>query len=562
MSNPGDYTRAPGAYDRGRYDQFLREVDAALGAGDLQRAGAAAEQALALGSESPQLLSLAAFLKLQRADAPGAVVLLERAKALSPSDINILNALGIALRQAGRPHEARAALDAATAIDPAFATAHFNKGTVLEDLGAFEDARRAYEAALAANPDFADALTRLSYLAALRGEHDEAAALGHRALTSLPPAATPAQAALRRAQSEFQILTIARAEVEGGRFADALARLEALKDGASSQTRYSVYGLIGDCHHALGHPQAAFEHFSRAKAEQRALFAPVFERPEVEPFLARTERVAAFVAQYGRPWRGAASPASEVAGHAFLVGFPRSGTTLLETALSNHPKIASVDEKDTLDEAIKAFIERPDGLERLTNAGEEDLAPYREAYWRTCRNFAPALDGKVLVDKVPLNTVFLGLIAKLFPDAKILFAIRDPRDVVFSCFRHVFALNIAMYEFTTLEGTARLYDAVMRLADLYRGKLDLPVHEHRYETALSDFEGEARRVCAFLGVPWNEAVLDFQARARQRPINTPSSVQVARGLFDGAGQWQLYAEHLSPVLPALAPWVTRYGYSH
>lgn len=560
MSDPGDNTRASGAPADARFGEALREIDAALAAGNLARAAAFAEQALGHGREDARLLSLAAYQKLQRADAAGAVVLLERAKAFDARDVHVLNALGIALRQAGRPHDARAAFDEAIAAAPAFTAAHFNKGTVLEDLGAFEEARQAYEAALAGQPDNPDALSRLSYLAALRGEHEEALALGKRALANRP-AGGRADDPVRRKQEELHTITVARAEIEAGKFADAQRRLEAIEASADSQTRYSVLGLIGECHHALGNNAAAFDCFSRAKSEQRRLFAPLFERPGVERFLTRVERIRAFVSQNDRPWRRPAPAGAPVRVHAFLVGFPRSGTTLLEAALAGHGEIATVEEKDTLDEAVRAYFEPAEGIHRLMDASEQDLAPFREAYWRRCRQHAPSLDGRIFLDKVPLNTVFLGLIARLFPDAKILFAIRDPRDVVFSCFRHVFAPNIAMHEFSSLDGAARLYDAVMRLAGLYRAQLDLPFHDYRYEAAVADFEGEVRRVCDFLGAGWDPGALEFRSKARARPLSTPSAVQLTRGLYDGEGQWRPYAAQMTGVMSALSPWVAHFGYA-
>jgi hypothetical protein len=172
-----------------------------------------------------------------------------------------------------------------------------------------------------------------------------------------------------------------------------------------------------------------------------------------------------------------------------------------------------------------------------------------------------APDGKVVVDKMPLYTTKLPVIFKLFPGVKVLFALRDPRDVVFSCFRRPFQINSGMYQFVTLDGAARFYDAVMSLMEVYKQVLPLDVHTIRYESFVSDFEGEARAVCEFLGVDWSESLHDFAAVARERRIRTPSAAQVRAGLYStGAGQWRRYAKHLEPILPILQPWVERFGY--
>ena len=173
---------------------------------------------------------------------------------------------------------------------------------------------------------------------------------------------------------------------------------------------------------------------------------------------------------------------------------------------------------------------------------------------------APELAGKVFIDKMPLNTVLLPFVAKLFPTAKVLFALRDPRDVVLSCLKQQFAMSAAMYEFCTLEGSARLYDAVMRLADIYREKLSLDILDTRYEDLIADFEMALRRTCDFLGVAWDASMRDLAANARTRVITTPSATQVARGLYDGSGKWRRYKDEMAPVLPLLKPWATKFGY--
>ena len=157
--------------------------------------------------------------------------------------------------------------------------------------------------------------------------------------------------------------------------------------------------------------------------------------------------------------------------------------------------------------------------------------------------------------------MWLPVVAKPFPDAKVLFARRDPRDVVLSCFRRRFGMNPAMHQFLTLEGTAAYYDAVMRLADIYGRLLAVPTLTYRYEDLVDDFEGQVRRICAFAGLSWDEAMRDFAATAERNPIRTPSARQVRRGLYsEGAGQWRPFAAHLAPVAPLLEPWIRAFGY--
>jgi hypothetical protein len=233
----------------------------------------------------------------------------------------------------------------------------------------------------------------------------------------------------------------------------------------------------------------------------------------------------------------------------------------LEQVLARGDDVITLEEKDTLAPAVREFMTAPAGLDRLGAIEGELLTAHRRAYWdRVAQLGAPAA-GKVVIDKLPLNSMKLPIIAKLFPTAKIIFALRDPRDVTLSCFRQRFAMNASMYEFLTLAGAARLYDGVMTLGELYRAKLSLDLTVHRYEDLIGDFEGRARAICAFVGIPWSEAMRDFATRADGRAVATPSSAQVARGLYaEGAGQWRRYAADLAPVLPILAPWAAKFGY--
>ena len=165
------------------------------------------------------------------------------------------------------------------------------------------------------------------------------------------------------------------------------------------------------------------------------------------------------------------------------------------------------------------------------------------------------------MEKVPLYSEILCLVAKLFPDAKILVALRDPRDVVLSCFRRRFAFTREMYELLTLEGAAAYYDATMRLLELYRSKLSLPFHEIRHEDIISDFAGQTRAVCDFLEVDRNVVLTGYTERVQKSDLATPNAAQISRGIRrEGMGQWRPYAEHMKPVMPLLQPWVEKFGY--
>ena len=256
------------------------------------------------------------------------------------------------------------------------------------------------------------------------------------------------------------------------------------------------------------------------------------------------------------------TPASEAAGHVFLLGFPRSGTTLLEVVLDGNPRVVSLEEHELLADGVLAFMSEPVNLLPLARAESQAVNTLRQAYWRRVRDAGADVAGKVFVDKHPLNSMKLPLIAKLFPHAKILFAVRDPRDVILSCYRRRFKMNPSMYELLTLPGAAAFYAAVMTFADTAKRSLRLDWREVRYENLVAGFESEMRSVCEFIGLEWVAGMGEFGGRAQSREHATPSTAQLSQGLVTSAtGQWRHYELQIRTVLPLLEPWMNRFGYS-
>jgi tetratricopeptide (TPR) repeat protein len=243
---------------------------------------------------------------------------------------------------------------------------------------------------------------------------------------------------------------------------------------------------------------------------------------------------------------------------AFIVGFPRSGTTLLDTLLMGHPDVCVTEEKPMLDAVARSI----GGYEKLAKLDDAELDTLRNLYFAKAAEHVPDLGGRILVDKQPFAMVEAPLIHRLFPNAKFLFVHRHPCDVVLSCFITRFEPTGSLVNFTSLEGTAQLYDQMMRFWMQCREILPLIAHRVRYERLVEDPEPEMRALTAFLGLPWTDAILDNRSTAKDRGfINTPSYAQVTEPLYDRSiGRWERYREQMKPVLPILAPWVQRFGY--
>ena len=214
-----------------------------------------------------------------------------------------------------------------------------------------------------------------------------------------------------------------------------------------------------------------------------------------------------------------------------------------------------------LSNCVSEFLQSDEGMNRLSSLTNDQLEELRDRYWDEAdRLLGGNLANKVVVDKMPLHTLALPLINRLFPSASIVFAIRDPRDVVLSCFRRRFQINSAMYEFLSLERAAKFYDAVMNLAEVAVIVLPMNLLQVRHEAVVANFDGELSKILAFMHLEWDEAVRGFDERAKEAP-RTPSDLQLREGLNrNGFDQWKRYSDQLRPIMPVVDRWVARFNY--
>lgn len=542
--------------DAKRDAELLQELERALNAQDWRRAIDMARDALAGGLVHPLTLNLRALWLEQQGRHEEALNDLVQASNLAPRDVTVLNALGLCLSHLGRLDEAIAAFNKAIEAQADFAPAYLNRGLASETLGDLATARQDFQQAHDFNPQDPEPLSCLAALAARRADWSEAHAFASRVLAVHP---RHPGALIARALADLAEGALAQAEAA---LSDVIANPNVPPLG-----RARARGLLGDVLDAAGRFDEAFAAYNDANLAMREVHALQFEAPGVEtmPHYMRwlTEYFERASAAHWAPGAQveAALDAPEPLAHVFLVGFPRSGTTLLENVLASHPSVVTMEEQPFLVDAARDLVATPDGLDRLANLGPAQLAECRNAYWRHVRDLSIDATGKVFVDKHPMHSVNLPLIVKLFPRAKVLFACRDPRDTVWSCFRRQFRMNPSTYQFLTLAGAANLYDQVMRLFEIYHAKLPLALRMLRYEDLVDAFEPKMRTICEFIGIEWQDEMRHFAERKKARSIATASSTQVVRGLYrEGIGQWRRYANEIAPILPILRPWVDKFGY--
>ena len=247
----------------------------------------------------------------------------------------------------------------------------------------------------------------------------------------------------------------------------------------------------------------------------------------------------------------------------FIVGFPRSGTTLLEQVLDAHPLLQSMDEQPFLVNALREVTDRgirnPYELGKLTAS---DLDAIRAGYWNRVRKKVRLFPGQRLVDKNPLNIVLLPLMRRLFPQAPVVLAIRHPCDVLLSCYLQDFrAPELALL----CRDLPTLANAYVRSFGFWYSQSALlrPLsYELFYEQFAADFAPQARKLAEFLQLPWHDAMLAPEEHARAKGfISTPSYTQVLEPVNNrSVGRWKRYETHFAPVLPMLKPWIERWAY--
>lgn len=521
-------------------------------------------------------------------------------------------ALGLALHSKGDPAGAVRAYQTAVTLQPRFPDNHYLLGVALHEMGRLADAADAFVAALRERPNYMQAMSGLAAVRLLQGQWKEAEALLRDALQLDPnspealvnlgavrvraEAVDEAMELYRRAADlaperlDIQALIASLLEKQGRwdeatavlqatpgverepeaamviariarrerRYADGVAALEHARAAADDFLAGEAEILTGQLLDQLGEPDSAFAHLTTGNGKVAAAMGVDLTQPPaylddialarsfLTPSLARTRVLAP---------NGPPAPV-------FLIGFPRSGTTLLEQVLDSHPQIQTMEERPAIPAVRERFLSMAAEGADLESLSDDQVADLRAFYFETVDGYVERRPGAVFVDKLPLNTVWAHLIWRIFPDARFVLALRHPLDVCLGCFMQHFAINRAMSSFLSLPNTAATYAAVMALWRDTAAALPLRVHTVRYEDVVDDLPGQAAALLRSLDLPWDEAVLDPARTARDKGVvNTPSYHQVSQPIYRQAvDRWRRYEPHLAAVAPVVQPFTDLFGY--
>lgn len=458
----------------------------------------------------------------------------QRALEIKPDFAEAHNNIGSILALRLRFEEAIPHYERAIAVKPGYAEAYNNLGTAYVALGRIEDARARYEKAIAANPAFVDAYGNLANTLKELGRIAEASGILERAIARAP----------RRTQYYHGLADCRRFGADDPK----LVALEALAREASAlavEERVHLHFALGKIYDGLDRKEPSFLQLLEANRLRRGTTAY-----DEAATLGEIETIkSVFTPDFitARQGGGASSTVP-----VFILGMPRSGTSLVEQILASHAKVFGAGEPSILQDAV-ATVAKTSGNASLPRAALSslDAADFQRlgtAYLDQIRKLSP--EALRIVDKTPENFRFIGLIHLALPKARIIHTQRDPIDTCLSCFSQLFLPGALPFTYDLAE-LGRYYRAYEGLMAHWRRVLPTgTMLEVQYEAVVADLEGQARRILDFCGLAWDPACLEFYKT--ERPVRTASAIQVRQPIYSSSiGRWRPYAHHLTPLFAAL-----------
>jgi len=509
----------------------------------------------------PQLVSKGTVFRLlqtadearNRREFQKCVEILQRANRLDPANVNILLNLAHACGKRFDYGTSERFFDRAIHLASNKAEALAAAAMRARDFGSHKMAEHYYTLAARERDVSPDTLVALAEISERHSRLDEATQWIDHALRLKPnfPAA---------------LLVRARLERQAGRLTEAETILKTFSAESNqhlrAQAQYELGGILDR--------QERYDEAMTAFFNAKALLSPSAEPHLRELRIIRDQlekMKAGLSAETLQRWSNAGSMLEPLRKLALLGGHPRSGTTLLEQVLDSHPGIVSLEETTIFHDVAylpltRALPEQTPVLTVLEEAQTGALQQSRDDYFRFAQLFMEQTIGeRLLIDKNPSLTFLIPHLIRVFPEIKLLIALRDPRDVVLSCFMQPLPLEQGSAAYLTLESTVTEYTGLMGLWCTLKPLLPNPHLEIRYEDMVKGLESVARQTLNFLGVPWDERVLQFHEHARQKIVRSPTYADVTKPVYKrSVGRWRNYQKYLELYLKRLEPFLEAFGY--
>ena len=508
----------------------LRGARQALQRGDFSMAESSYRRVLAASPMHPGANQGLAQVHYARGEYKEAQACLEKVLAVNDGDAVTLNNLGIMLQIQGRFRRAFDCFRKALASRPDFAAAACNLGKVHQIWGHLDEAREQLERALQLLPGYPEALAALAVNHELRGEYAAGLALIQPQLDG----------GARGAELVVTYGNLQR-RLGNSKLAAAIAEDSVTKSDAPTDLMH-LHFLLGDLYDDLGAYDRAFSNYQLANRARRAEFDRIGHTAKTDSLIDAFDATTVASLPKGFP----ASPVP-----VFIVGMPRSGTSLLEQILAGHESVHPLGEQMALGEIVAGLSAEsnatrgyPAGIGALNDG---DLRHLARSYFDRSGPFPPGASH--FSDKMPANFEHLGLIQMLFPNALIVHCVRNPLDTALSCYFQNFSALGLSFSFD-LDNIAVYYRQYRRLMHHWQSVLELEIIDVEYEGLVANTSESAKRICQFIGLPWRPALLEFSRL--DRPLPTASHAQVRRKVYDSSVErWRHYEKHIGPLKRAL-----------
>jgi tetratricopeptide (TPR) repeat protein len=510
----------------------------------------------------PQLISQGSLNRMlteanqawQRGDFQQGLELLERASLLNPSNFKILLDLGQRYGLRYQFNQAERCFEQAVRVATNKTEILIMAGRLSAEFSNYQMAERFFQQVLERKDATPDSIARLAELYERLHRAEDAAVIVERALhlDNACPLARLTQAKLHR---------------RAGRLGEAEEVLRPILTTVDHVLRVRGFYELG----AICDRQGRYDEAMAAFLEAKALLLP-----DAPPLLAQLQLIISQLnemqskisAEMVARWFDSGSQLQPAYRLAFLGGHARSGTTLLEQVLDSHPDIVSAEETTIFHEDAYGLLRHslPHETSMLAGLDTASIAILRQARERYFQSMSlwlgrPPMQ-RLLIDKNPSLQALIITFIRFFPEAKLIVALRDPRDVVLSCFMQPhWPISTGNVTFLNLEATIRTYIRVMGIWRTLVPLLKNQYLEVRYEDMVDDLEAVARKTLVFLDVPWNDRVLGFDEHARRKLVRSPSYADVTQPIYKRAlGRWRNYQKYFEPHLDKLEPLVKTFGY--
>lgn len=508
-----------------------------------------------------------------------------KAYQIKPDFVDAYNNVGLLFKDQGKFEEAIGAFAKALNIEPGNPDTFYNMALVLQKQGKIESSIEAYQKVLSVRPDDAEALFRLGNVLQDQGKLEEAMNAYARSV-SIQPGFVKAWAnganALERWNKLEQLEVWLQKAVQNFKTtpsdlqffqAKLLWRNKNIKEASKlissieieqiSDVKKPYYlDLKAKCFEKLNFFEAAFDCYSEMNAITRKSHDYLNSNPE--RYFKDVRNKLKQIKSSKLVGSGSLNRDGGCITPVFLVGFPRSGTTLLDTILRSHSKVQVIEEKPAL-KVAKTFVEKNGYIDPISQQFPIELITqsqqlYENELKKHISEFTPY---SLFIDKLPLNILEAPFIHALYPDAKFILALRHPLDTILSCWMQNFKLNPAMANMVHLDRIVEFYCIAMEIFQISQARYNLNVHEIKYENLVEDFTKETEALLKFLNLNWETEIKNYRNTALKRGrINTPSYSQVVQPIYkDASYRWINYQKFLKQYLDQVEPWISKFGYN-